>query len=415
MTVYFLDTCKTKKAAGISSGGFSKSAEFTAKLAYFCFQLTGALEHRSESVAPARSLIELQAFVTIRVLAVGRGVCWQPDRHAGSSRVFTGVGICDHECLRCCRDICEVLRSKAANACICDRVQIAEHIVVVLVREAESISDCAGQLGAFRSVDCAKLLSPQGIALTVRINRTNRERQKQMRKITKPAKSLFGPLLATALMSIVVAKFLADFASAADIASVGPGAVNTSAVQVIEPEDLAGDARFMGAYKVTQIDSKKGSSVEDLCKDPNQSNSDCSQEVWAYSKESQLILIKAVTTSDLTSDHFSLFSLDGNCKTNGNLADAIQDGLFSMGLCTASGASGSQPLGGTIGLAASDQSLDLPTGSGTLFLPGTNSQGEIKISKNGISIHKYAKTHKGLIPTAAYDHTYTLVPVASSH
>jgi hypothetical protein len=250
------------------------------------------------------------------------------------------------------------------------------------------------------------LLTPQEIALTVRVNRTNRERQKLMRKITKPAKSLFGPLVATALMSVVAAKFLSEFASAADVTDSSP----SSTFQEIGPDDLAGDARFIGAYKVTQIDSKKGSSTEDLCKNPSQSNANCSQEVWAYNKENQLILIKALSKNDLTTNSFSVFSLDGNCKTDGNLAEALENGVFSLGLCSASGGSGTQSLGGTIGLSAGNQSLDLP--AGTLYLPGTDSQGEIKISKNSISIHKYTKKHKGLSP--AYDDTYILMPVSSS-
>jgi hypothetical protein len=231
-----------------------------------------------------------------------------------------------------------------------------------------------------------------------------------MRKVTKPAKSLFGALVLTALMSIVAAKFLSDFA-AADV-SVPISGVSSADV---DPPDLAGDARFLGAYKVTQIDSKKGSSVEDLCKDPNQNHDDCSQEVWAYSKENQLILVKAVTVTDWNNNNISLFSLDGNCKTNGSLEDAMQDGVFSMGLCSASGASGSQPLGGTIGLAPSDPSLNMQANMGTLILPSTNAQGEIKISKNVISIHKYAKSHRGSSPSAAYDNTYILEPVTSDH
>jgi len=229
-----------------------------------------------------------------------------------------------------------------------------------------------------------------------------------MRKVTKTPKSLFGALFVTALLSIVVAKFLSDFAAASDVAPTIAG------------EALQGDARFIGNYVVAEINETKGRSVDDICKRqaehlPPGDDDSCFQKVWAYSKENQLILIKEPTQADLSADHFSIYSLEGNCQSKGSIKEAQQNGIFSMGLCEASGNPGSKIMGGTIGLV-NNQSLDMPAGSGSLVLPGASAQGEIKFSDNKILIHKFLKGHWAFIfPTVAFDDTIVLEPVTPSH
>jgi hypothetical protein len=229
----------------------------------------------------------------------------------------------------------------------------------------------------------------------------------KMRKVTKSPKSLFGALFVTALLSIVVAKFLSDYAVASD------GSAST-----IEATSLAGDGRFVGDFTVTEINETKGRYNGDLCKvnPANGGDPDCAQEVWAYSKENQLILVKAPTQSDVSADHFSLFVLDGECKSKGSIKEAQENGIFSMALCAASGNPGSKITGGTIGSIQALQSLDMPAESGALVLPGTAAQGEVKISGNKISIHRFLKSRWGFIfPTVAFDDTIVLEPVNPTH
>ena len=228
-----------------------------------------------------------------------------------------------------------------------------------------------------------------------------------MRKVMKSSKSLFGALFVTALLSIGVAKFLSDFASASD-----------SSAPVVDAASLAGDGRFIGDFTVTEINETKGQYNGDLCKlNPHNSGDvDCAQEVWAYSKENQLILVKAPTQSDVSADHFSLFSLDGDCKSKGSIKEAQQNGIFTMALCTASGSPGSNITGGTIGLTQGPQSLNMPAESGTLFMPGTAAQGEIKISDNKILIHRFLKIRWAFIlPMVAFDDMIVLEPVNPNH
>jgi hypothetical protein len=233
---------------------------------------------------------------------------------------------------------------------------------------------------------------------------------RKMRKITKSPKSLFGALFVTALLSIVVAKCLSNFAVASDSPS-----------PTLDAASLAGDGRFIGDFTVTQINETKGHVVDDICKraaehlapgdDPS-----CFQKVWAYSKENQLILVSAPSPADLNADRFSLYSLDGECKTSGSIKEAQQNGIFSMALCAASGSLGSKSLGGTIGLVQNPQSLEMPADSDTLVLPGASVQGEIKLSGNNILIHKFSKSRWGFIfPTTEYDHTIVLEPTKSTH
>jgi hypothetical protein len=232
----------------------------------------------------------------------------------------------------------------------------------------------------------------------------------KMRKVTKSPKNLFGPLFVTALLSIVVAKFLSDFAAASE-----------SPAPIVEAASLAGDGRFIGDYTVTEINETKGRVVGDICKHqaehiPPDDDQSCFQKVWAYSKENQLILVKAPTQSEVSADHFSLYSLEGECKTKGSIKEAQQNGIFSMALCEASGNAGSKALGGTIGLTQNPQSLEMPADSTSLVLPGETVQGEIKFSENKILIHKFLKSRWGFIfPTTAYDDVIVLEPVKPTH
>lgn len=243
----------------------------------------------------------------------------------------------------------------------------------------------------------------------------------QMRKVKKSPKNLFPTLLLTALLGLIAPKFFPNDVAAS---TINPLIFDYAPQTSIDPQTLAGDGQFLGAYRVVKINSAKGY-VGDLCQAQKESHADCDQVVWAYAKLNKLILIKAPTADDIQKDSVSVFSLDGNCKTQGNLGEAQADGIFSLSLCNASGpdtnatdATGSTIMGGTIGFSASagDQSPNAPAYT-TLALPSTTEQGDIKISSadHSISIHKSIKGHRGFwVSTTESDNTTVLEPIKAT-